>query len=201
MGDQEEAPRRPGRPTKLTPELAEQLCGHVRDGNYLTVACDLVGVHEATVYRWLDRGEEIDQGHDDDAELGPEDEALRAFYLAFRRARAEAEAMYVAIIAQDARGGVVVKEVTRHEDGSGEETQRTPPNAKIALEWLARTRHDRWGSRKALEVSGPDGGPVALNHQGDIVENLAARVAAVKAKLQQDTAEATAAQEEGGERA
>ncbi|MET7335884.1 hypothetical protein [Nonomuraea sp. NPDC005650] len=188
-------PRRPGRPTKLTPELAEQLCAHVRAGNYLTTACDLVGVHEATVYRWLERGEEVDQ-RDEGADVTGEEEASADFYRAFKRARAEAERMFVEVLVEDAKGGVVVKETTRTADGSVEETTRTPPNYKAALEWLARTKNDRWGSRKALEVSGPDGGPVTLNHQSDIVEHLSQRIAAVKAKREAEQARPV----KGGER-
>ncbi|MFG1976949.1 hypothetical protein ACGFJC_47120 [Nonomuraea fuscirosea] len=186
--DEAAARRRPGRPTKLTPELAAQLCGYVRAGNYLTVAADKVGVHEATVYRWLERGEEVDQ-RDDDTDVSEEDAAAADFYRAFREARADAEIMFVGVLLEDAQGGVVVKETTRSADGSVEETTRTPPNYKAALEWLSRTKNDRWGSRKALEVSGPDGGPVTLDHQSGVVEHLAERVAAVKAKLEADQAQ------------
>lgn len=179
MGEDET--RRSGRPTKLTPELAEQLLGYIRNGNYLTTAADRVGVHEATVYRWLERGEGVDQ-REDNADVTDEEAAAAAFYRGFKRARAEAEIMFVEVLVEDAKGGVVVKETVRTADGNVEETTRTPPNSKAALEWLARTKHDRWGSRKALEVSGPDGGPVTLNHQSGIVEHLAQRIAAVKAK-------------------
>ena len=42
--------------TKLTPELQDEICKHIRDGNYAEVACALVGVGESTFYDWMRRG-------------------------------------------------------------------------------------------------------------------------------------------------
>ncbi|MFI9845051.1 hypothetical protein ACIHFD_49090 [Nonomuraea sp. NPDC051941] len=181
-------PPKTGRPTKLTQELQEALCEYVRKGNYLTVACDLIGVHESTVYRWLERGEALAVEDADAAasDLDPDDARFLDFYQAFTRARAQAEAMFVEVVVQVATGGVSIKEVIRQPDGSIEERQYTPPDAKPAFEWLARTRHERWGQRKALEVSGPNGAPVQLSHQADVADRLAARVAEVRAKRVQE---------------
>ncbi|MEV7011735.1 hypothetical protein [Streptosporangium sp. NPDC051022] len=164
--EQEEENGKFGRKTKLTPELQEELCRHLAAGQYLRTACDLTGVHESTVYRWLDQGE-------------PEDapELFRDFRDAVTRARAEAEAEMVDVVVLAAKGGAVVKEVTRtRPDGSEEtETQYTPPDGKVALEYLARTRGKDWRPVKAVEVSGPDGGAVHLSH-GVNLDALAARV-------------------------
>ncbi|MGW0485808.1 hypothetical protein [Nonomuraea sp. NPDC003214] len=184
-----------GRPTKLTAELQDELCDYLRKGNYLVTACDLVGIHESTVYRWMERGEEAAAKADD--ALDDDDLRFLGFYWAITRARAEAEAMYVSILRQDAVGGATVKEVVRHADGGVEERQYTPPNSKPAIEWLQRTRPERWGSRKALEVSGPGGAPVQLNHQSQIVEGLADRIAAVKKRLAEQAPEQPAV-EAGG---
>ncbi|MEU8378991.1 hypothetical protein [Streptosporangium sp. NPDC048865] len=157
--ESDEEERKTGRRSKLTPELQEELCKYLSDGQYLTTACDLVGVHEATVYRWLERGE-------------PEDAPAlyREFREAVTRARAEAEAAMVDVVMIDAKGGAIVKEVTRVKpDGSEEtETQYTPPNGKVALEYLARTRRSRWQPVKAVEVSGPEGGAVQVTHGVDL---------------------------------
>ncbi|MBU0959843.1 MAG: hypothetical protein KKB31_07890 [Nanoarchaeota archaeon] len=46
-----------GRPTKLTPELTEEICGHIRDGNTDKDACTLCGITQATFIDWKHRGE------------------------------------------------------------------------------------------------------------------------------------------------
>src|SRR5580765_97178 len=45
-----------GRPTKLTPESKQRLLSAVRQGNYLQAAARYAGIHESTLYYWLDRG-------------------------------------------------------------------------------------------------------------------------------------------------
>ncbi|WP_433513863.1 hypothetical protein ACQP2T_61665 [Nonomuraea sp. CA-143628] len=160
--DDDETKQPGGRRTKLTPELQERLCGHIREGLYLTTACALTNLGESTVYRWLADAEK------DDA---PED--LRAFAEAVERARAEAERLAVEVIFTDFKGGVLIKESERP-DGSMER-QWTPPNGKLALEYLSRTRRDRYQPVKALEITGKDGGPVAMSHGVDLT-GLADRV-------------------------
>ena len=56
--------RQGGRRTKLTPELAEEFLAAVRGGASNKVACDLVGICENTLYRWMQeagRQEELAQ--------------------------------------------------------------------------------------------------------------------------------------------
>ncbi|MGA4995913.1 hypothetical protein [Nonomuraea bangladeshensis] len=167
-----------GRRTKLTPDLQERLCQHIREGLYLATACALANVGESTVYRWL-----ADAAKDD----APDE--LRAFAEAVEQARAEAEKLAVSVIFQDFKGGVLIKRAERP-DGSVEE-QWTPPNGKLALEYLARTRRDRYQPVKALEITGKDGGPVAMSHGVDLT-GLAERVA-------QAAREAQAGDDDGGE--
>jgi transposase-like protein len=45
-----------GRPPKLTPELADTVCGYVRAGNTVKDAIAAVGVDESTFYRWVRNG-------------------------------------------------------------------------------------------------------------------------------------------------
>lgn len=47
--------RLPGRPTKLTPELAATVVAYVRAGSFANVAARASGISESTYYRWLDR--------------------------------------------------------------------------------------------------------------------------------------------------
>ncbi|MFF5211036.1 hypothetical protein [Streptosporangium sp. NPDC000396] len=131
-----------GRPTKLTPELREKLCGHIREGNYLSTSAELCGVGRSTVNSWLAKAEAAD--------AAPE---YADFLDAVTRARAEAEALMVSVVLADAQGGVVVREVTRHRPDGSVETDRqlTPPNGKLALEYLSRTRPEQWRPVKRVQ--------------------------------------------------
>lgn len=46
-----------GRPTKLTPEMQQQIVALLRNGNYVETVCDYVGISKETFYDWLRRGE------------------------------------------------------------------------------------------------------------------------------------------------
>lgn len=50
----------PGRPSKLTPELQEQLLYLILEGNYIEVACQAAGIDKTTYYRWIRRAEEAE---------------------------------------------------------------------------------------------------------------------------------------------
>jgi transposase-like protein len=45
-----------GRPTKLTPQVHDELVQLVRAGNFLVDAAHAVGINESTLHRWLQRG-------------------------------------------------------------------------------------------------------------------------------------------------
>ncbi len=46
-----------GRPTKLTPELREQICELLAAGNCVSAVCDSVDIDRSTFHRWLKHGE------------------------------------------------------------------------------------------------------------------------------------------------
>ncbi|QFY11524.1 hypothetical protein GBF35_37525 [Nonomuraea phyllanthi] len=91
-----------GRPTKLTPELQEQLCRHLKAGHFLGTAAELCGGGRSTVHRWMAEGE---------AEDGSTE--LRAFREAVTRARARAADVLIAAALADSVGGVLVREAER----------------------------------------------------------------------------------------
>jgi hypothetical protein len=49
-----------GRPTKLTPELQEELLKALKGGAYVEDACGYVGIHKDTFYEWMRRGADGD---------------------------------------------------------------------------------------------------------------------------------------------
>ena len=62
--DQIEQPRNPrGRPSKLTPELQEQILTAIREGGCTYAdACFKAGINESTFHRWKQKGQEQDRG-------------------------------------------------------------------------------------------------------------------------------------------
>lgn len=69
--------KKPGRPTKLNPELQEEICKHLRDGLFRCAAAALVGIDEQTLSRWWHRGASEAKG------------PFREFHLAVNKAEAE----------------------------------------------------------------------------------------------------------------
>jgi hypothetical protein len=129
-----------GRPTKLTPELQDNLVKALRAFNHLDTAAHFVGVAPNTVRRWLA-----------EAEADNATPAQRDFRDAISRARAEAEVRIVAGVAKAALGGALVRRVTRTlRDGTVEtEEQFAAPDGRVGLEFLARAFPDRWARRQA----------------------------------------------------
>jgi hypothetical protein len=48
------------RPTKLTPEIVENICIAIRAGNYAKIAAGMAGISEATYYSWLEQARQPD---------------------------------------------------------------------------------------------------------------------------------------------
>ncbi|MGW5686488.1 hypothetical protein [Nonomuraea sp. NPDC003754] len=175
-----------GRPTKLTPELADAFIRALENGNSIRRAAAHVGITRSTAHAWIAQGEE------DDAP--PEfsdfsDRVTRA------RTRALGELFNAAF--QDAVGGVAVKRMVRP-DGS-EETQVTPPNGKVALQMMALLDPEEWLPRKAIELSGPGSGPVELTHQEGVVEGILDRIRKSKERRAVEAERAAGAPPTGGD--
>ena len=45
-------------PSKITDELIDQICEHIRDGNYVETSCLACGIAKRTFYNWAKRGEQ-----------------------------------------------------------------------------------------------------------------------------------------------
>jgi hypothetical protein len=77
------APRGPGRPSTLTNEVTEAICGFLLQGHYFATACRLADVSPETAREWLERGQ---NRHHRSPTL-----ETRAFADAVERASAQAE--------------------------------------------------------------------------------------------------------------
>ena len=85
------------RPSKLNPEVSEKIVRAIRAGNYPEVAARHAGVHPATYYRWMERGELEGSAVEDDP--------YRQFRAEVDRAIADAEAAEVGLVIKAARDG------------------------------------------------------------------------------------------------
>lgn len=72
------------RPTKLTPERQQRIIDALLAGNYFETSCRYAGIHPATAYGWMAKGERQPTG------------PYREFFEAIKRAEAQAEVLAVA---------------------------------------------------------------------------------------------------------
>ena len=56
MYNKKKISKKQGRPTKLTPELREEIVELLKAGNYIKTACAVVGINKTTFYQWLKKG-------------------------------------------------------------------------------------------------------------------------------------------------
>ena len=131
-----------GRKTRLTPEIQQQVVTAISSGNWQEIACEYAGIHPATYYRWLERGQaEIERLEgDDDAEPNEEETPYREFCEAVRKAQAVSEVQAVGLIRKAAV------------DGSWQ-----------AAGWyLERSHPKRWAKVDKLEHTGREGAPIQM---------------------------------------
>lgn len=137
-----EKSRRGGRPTKLTPQVQDEICESIRAGNYIEPSALRAGVTKESLYNWLRRaGCEIEKSNTNKKYRIPaKEKKYIEFFHAVKQAEAEAEAHDLAVI--------------RHAAAVG--------HWQAAAWRLERKHYDRWGRRQAIEHSGPDGKPVRV---------------------------------------
>jgi len=70
-------------PSKITDELIDQICNHIREGNYVESSCFACGIAKRTYYNWVKRGEE-----DTEKEV---DSVYSVFYNRLQEAYGQAE--------------------------------------------------------------------------------------------------------------
>ena len=136
---------------KLTPDRHKAIVGHIRDGNYLSVAARAAGVHGRTLGKWLKRGE---QDH-----AAGRRSTFRALYLDVRRAVAVNEAKIVSVIKVAATEGFKVQRVHKRTDEHGKvvkdvDITAVPPDWRAGFRLLESRAISRFGVRRQLEVGG-----------------------------------------------
>ena len=138
-----------GRPSKLTPEIQEEILRVIKSGNYIETACAYVGINKSTFYEWLKRGarEKDRVAKNPRAKVRKSEKPYVDFHNAVEKALAQAEIRDVAIIGKAAE-----------------------ENWQAAAWRLERKFPERWGrkDRFALEHMGKDGGPIETIHTEQI---------------------------------
>uniref|UniRef100_A0A6M3J563 Terminase n=1 Tax=viral metagenome TaxID=1070528 RepID=A0A6M3J563_9ZZZZ len=136
---------KPGRPTKLTPELQEKICRYIAAGNYLSTACQAVDIWPTTFNDWLGKA-------DKERENGGG--IYYDFYLATKRAEAEREAVIVQRLIEASGPGERKKVVKTDADGKQSiEVTETGGEWLAAATFLERRHPDRWGRKDRTSVT------------------------------------------------
>lgn len=142
----------PGRPSKLTPVITQQVVEAVLEGNYRETAAQMIGVSKRTLYNWIARGEE----HVDSDRVPPSE----ALYVDFLHALKSAEAYAESLLLRHASSG-----------GFGWQAPMTV---------LERKYPDRWGRRDTHKVE--HSGSVKHDLQSMPVSELEALASGLAAK-------------------
>jgi hypothetical protein len=187
--------KRQGRPPVLLDhDTRTQFLRYVEDGNHIKTACALVGIHPATIYRWIERAEDADELLLDNQPIDEVQRVYCDFRDAYVLARARAQKVAVDTIQRAMKGGQIISEKPlQNMDGEAVrddegrilyERTFTQPDGRLALAYLGRTAPDMWGQNaQKLELTGANGGPIAIEQQ---VAGLADRIAQVAAARMAD---------------
>lgn len=135
--------------TVLTDEVQARLCSLVAAGEFVHVACGLVGVSEDSVSRWLKRAAAHEAGEalPETADALP-GERCADFARAFLSAKSKGEAVYVSRI----------REKSEHSDRS-----LNPADWKADAWILERLNPRKYGpAAQKLELAGAEGGPIQV---------------------------------------
>lgn len=138
-----------GRPTKLTPEIVNEISKIIRSGNYIETACAYVGINKTTFYDWLKRGarEKERVSKNPRAKVKKSEIPFVEFHDEIEKALAHSEIRDVAIIGKAAE-----------------------ENWQAAAWRLERKFPERWGKREryAIEHTGKDGGPIETSQKHEV---------------------------------
>jgi hypothetical protein len=170
-----------GRPSSLTPELADNIVGLVLEGNYIKTAAEASGISERLLYRWIERADHIEaqvmEHHDgEDVDLYEHVDPALWLYLDFRQSLKSAAAYAETELLRMVRN-----------PGFG------PWQAAMTI--LERRKPDHWRRRDTRELEVPGGIAITVQDvrpegeaRDEILEVLeqagAARAAAANRKEQ-----------------
>ena len=129
------------RPTKLTPDVIEDICNWLKLGYYQEDAATMAGISASTFYDWMKKGDEgqkaLESGTSSSLPATQEDgevevvDMFQEFSEAVKKARAEAEGAHLRNIRRAADNGTW----------------------QASAWWLERSFPKKWGKRNTLDIS------------------------------------------------
>ena len=132
------------RPTKLTPDLIQEVCNWLKLGYYQEDAATMAGISSSTFYDWMRRGAEgqkaLESGDSSSlpaTQEGDEVEVVNMFQEfseAVKKARAEAEGAHIRNIRKAADNGTW----------------------QASAWFLERSFPKKWGKRSTLDIADPN---------------------------------------------
>jgi len=143
-----------GKPTKLTPVLSKDIVKLIAVGNYISTACQANGISSQTYDNWLKWG-------------GEGREPYLAFFVAIKKAEADAEARRVERVEQAGIGGALIrkKTITNQKDGTViEDEQYAQPQWLADMTHLERRHPDRWGRKDRTRVDINERKAITITH-------------------------------------
>jgi len=150
------AARKPGQPTKLTPELQAEIVNLLKMGALIVDVCGYVGISETSYQRWMSIGRAYndDEPHKEMPRKIVDRERYWDFWVACTRARKEATIGCVNTLRIASQ--TVTKRVI--DPATGKETiEIVKQGDPHAAQWyLERSNPAKWGKRTYLKVEGLD---------------------------------------------
>lgn len=123
--------------TKLTKEIIDDVAKKLKVGSYAKVVIASIGIHEATYYRWLERGNKALKLKMLGKKIPETEKIFCEFCESIRQSEAEGEVVLTTMIFSKAND-----------------------DWKAAMELLARKYPDRWARKDSVNLSGNvDTGP------------------------------------------
>lgn len=131
-----------GRPTKLTDQVEKDFLTALATGSYIETACNFAGIARDTYYGWMERARKA-------REKGGKPTVAERRLLEFSD-------NVKSVLARSEMG-----DLKRIKDAADSQWQ--------AAAWRLERRYpERWG-RTRTEITGPDGGPVAVANWAELV--------------------------------
>uniref|UniRef100_UPI003F497BDB hypothetical protein n=1 Tax=Streptomyces sp. CA-136453 TaxID=3240050 RepID=UPI003F497BDB len=144
--------RRPGRPCLLTPERVDAIVRVSAVGAATSLAAEAAGVSRATLARWIARGREAAEAHEDGKPVDPRDEPYVDLHRRVERARAQMATQALARVLQAGAGSLVLEERVRTYtdpvtglDVEERQVRYLRPDWRASAWWLARVFPEHYG--------------------------------------------------------
>lgn len=185
--------RRRGRPSEIDSVIgrhphthdpvtvSDRIIETIRLGGYMETAAARAGVHKQTVYGWLDTGaktfKRLNAGTAKPSDLTEHEWRCLEFSEAVDLAEADSEVEQLALLAELGQGGRQVTSTTTRTTPGPQgapdvvvdrttKTETLLPDARVLM-WRLERRHPARYGRTRVEISGPEGGPLDVEHHAD----------------------------------